>query len=102
MVVIRGMNVFPSAIEQILRESQGVGEFRITFYTEPRAMDEIKIEVELSQPLEARAIQARMRQRLGLRVRLVPIRPGVLPRQLGKARRVEDLRPHPAPAGRAP
>jgi phenylacetate-CoA ligase len=31
MVVIRGMNVFPSAIEQILRESQGVGEFRITF-----------------------------------------------------------------------
>jgi phenylacetate-CoA ligase len=93
MVVIRGMNVFPSAIEQILRESQGVGEFRITFYTDPRAMDEIKIEVELSQPLEARAIQTRMRQRLGLRVRLVPVRPGILPEQLGKARRVEDLRP---------
>lgn len=97
MVVIRGMNVFPSAIEQILRESRGVGEFRITFYTDPRAMDEIKIEVELSQPLEARAIQARMRQRLGLRVRLVPVRPGILPQQLGKARRVEDLRPRPIP-----
>jgi phenylacetate-CoA ligase len=96
MVVIRGMNVFPSAIEQILRESQGVGEFRITFYTDPRAMDEIKIEVELAQPLEARAIQARMRQRLGLRVRLVPVRPGILPAQLGKARRVEDLRPRAA------
>jgi phenylacetate-CoA ligase len=99
MVVIRGMNVFPSAIEQILRESQGVGEFRITFYTDPRAMDEIKIEVELSQPLEARAIQARMRQRLGLRVRLVPVRPGILPEQLGKARRVEDLRPRAATTG---
>jgi hypothetical protein len=37
MVVIRGMNVFPSAIEQILRESQGVGEFRITFYTDGAA-----------------------------------------------------------------
>jgi phenylacetate-CoA ligase len=98
MVVIRGMNVFPSAIEQILRESQGVGEFRITFYTDPRAMDEIKIEVELSQPLEARAIQGRMRQRLGLRVRLVPVRPGILPAQLGKARRVEDLRPRAAAA----
>jgi phenylacetate-CoA ligase len=96
MVVIRGMNVFPSAIEQILRESQGVGEFRITFYTDPRAMDEIKIEVELAQPLEARTIQARMRQRLGLRVRLVPVRPGILPEQLGKARRVEDLRPRAA------
>jgi phenylacetate-CoA ligase len=100
MVVIRGMNVFPSAIEQILRESQGVGEFRITFYTDPRAMDEIKIEVELSQPLEAREIQARMRQRLGLRVRLVPVRPGILPEQLGKARRVEDLRPRAAVAER--
>jgi len=101
MVVIRGMNVFPSAIEQILRESQGVGEFRITFYTDPRAMDEIKIEVELAQPLEARAIQARMRQRLGLRVRLVPVRPGILPQQLGKARRVEDLRPRPIATGLA-
>jgi phenylacetate-CoA ligase len=96
MVVIRGMNVFPSAIEQILRESPGVGEFRITFYTDPRAMDEIKLEVELAQPLEARAIQARLRQGLGLRVRIVPVKPGILPQQLGKARRVEDLRPQPA------
>jgi hypothetical protein len=42
-----------------------------------------------------------MRQRLGLRVRLVPVQPGILPRQLGKARRVEDLRPRsltPEPA----
>ena len=96
MVVIRGMNVFPSAIEQILRESPGVGEFRITFFTDPRAMDEIKLEVELAQPLEARPIQARLRQRLGLRVRIVPVKPGILPPQLGKARRVEDLRPRPA------
>jgi phenylacetate-CoA ligase len=96
MVVIRGMNVFPSAIEQILRESPGVGEFRITFYADPRAMDEIKVEVELAQPVEARAIQARLRQRLGLRVRIVPVKPGILPAQLGKARRVEDLRPRPA------
>jgi phenylacetate-CoA ligase len=92
MVVIRGMNVFPSAIEQALRESSGVGEFRITFYSDPHAMDEIKVEAELAQPAEARAIQARMRQRLGLRVRIVPIKSGVLPPQTGKARRVEDLR----------
>jgi phenylacetate-CoA ligase len=96
MVVIRGMNVFPSAIEQILRESPGVGEFRITFYSDPRAMDEIKLEVELAVPLEARAIQARLRQRLGLRVRIVPVKPGILPEQLGKAQRVEDLRPRPS------
>ncbi len=93
MVVIRGMNVFPSAIEQTLREFAGVGEFRITFYSEPTAMDEVKLEVELARPLEARAIQAQLRQTLGLRVRIVPLKPGILPTQIGKARRVADLRP---------
>src|SRR5205807_4164835 len=93
MVVIRGMNVFPAAIEQIVRESSEIGEFRITFYTDPAAMDEVKVEVELAQPGQARAIQARLRQRLGLRVRIVPLKPGILPVQTGKARRVVDTRP---------
>jgi phenylacetate-CoA ligase len=101
MVVIRGMNVFPSAVEQILREFDGVGEFRITFYTEPSAMDEIKVEVELARATEARAIQARLRAGLGLRVRIVPLKPGILPTQVGKARRVADLRPTRSPALRA-
>jgi phenylacetate-CoA ligase len=98
MVVIRGMNVFPSAIEQILREFEGVGEFRITFYSDPAAMDEVKLEVELARPIEARAIQAQLRQTLGLRVRIVPLKPGILPPQVGKARRVADLRPNPPEA----
>jgi phenylacetate-coenzyme A ligase PaaK-like adenylate-forming protein len=84
--------VFPSAIEQVLRESGGVGEFRITFYTEPSAMDEVKVEVELARPADARLIQDRLRQRLGLRVRIVPLKPGILPVQAGKARRVFDRR----------
>jgi phenylacetate-CoA ligase len=92
MVVIRGMNVFPSAIEQVLREFDELGEFRITFYTEPSAMDEVKVEVELAQPSQGRAIQARLRARLGLRVRIVPLKPGILPSHAGKARRVLDIR----------
>jgi phenylacetate-CoA ligase len=95
MVVIRGMNVFPSAIEQTLRQSSGVGEFRISFYSDVRAMDEVKVEVELADPSEARRMQARMRQHLGLRVRIVPVKPGILPPHDGKARRVEDLRGAP-------
>lgn len=93
MVVIRGMNVFPSAIEQSLRHVEGgAGEFRLTFYTEPGAMDEVKLEVELLEPVSARRIQERMRRQLGLRVRVVPLRPGVLPRDGAKARRVVDER----------
>ena len=79
MVVIRGMNVFPSAIEQVLREFDELGEFRITFYTESTAMDEVKLEVELAAPGQTRAIQARLRTRLGLRVRIVPLQPGSCP-----------------------
>jgi phenylacetate-CoA ligase len=92
MVVIRGMNVFPSAIEQVLREFDELGEFRITFYNEPAAMDEVKVEVELATPDQSRAIQARLRTRLGLRVRIVPLQPGILRSSSGKARRVVDIR----------
>jgi phenylacetate-CoA ligase len=92
MVVIRGMNVYPSAIEQAVRDASDSGEFRLTFYTEPGGMDEVKLEVELGRGSTARMLQDQMRQQLGLRVRVVPVGPGVLPRTEGKARRVTDLR----------
>jgi phenylacetate-CoA ligase len=92
MVVIRGMNVYPSAIEQAVRNASDSGEFRLTFYTEPGGMDEVKLEVELGRGATARTLQDVMRQQLGLRVRVVPVGLGVLPRTEGKARRVTDLR----------
>ena len=55
-------------------------------------MGEVKVEVELTQPNQGRAIQARLRTRLGLRVRIVPLQPGTLPTDSGKARRVVDMR----------
>jgi phenylacetate-CoA ligase len=92
MVVIRGMNVYPSAIEEAVRHARGSGEFRITFYSEPTGMDEIKLEVELEDGKAARELHDTMRKQLGLRVRVVPVAPGVLPRHDGKARRVVDER----------
>jgi phenylacetate-CoA ligase len=92
MVVIRGMNVYPSSIEEAVRSVSSAGEFRITFYSERSGMDEIKLEVELPGGAEARRLQELMRQQLGLRVRVVPVAPGVLPRQEGKSRRVVDER----------
>ncbi len=92
MAIIRGMNVYPSAVEEAVRGVSGSGEYRITFYTEPSGMDEIKLEVELEEGGGARRLQETMRQQLGLRVRVVPVTPGVLPRPNGKARRVVDAR----------
>jgi phenylacetate-CoA ligase len=93
MAIIRGMNVYPSAVEEAVRRVSGSGEFRITFYTEPSGMDEIKLEVELQEGSAARRLQETMRQQLGLRVRVVPVAPGMLPRPNGKSRRVVDSRP---------
>ena len=92
MVVIRGMNVFPSAVEEAVRSVTGSGEFRITFYTETGGMDEIKLEVELADGSRARRLQEVMRHQLGLRIRIVPVAAGVLPRSENKSRRVVDLR----------
>lgn len=92
MVVVRGMNVYPSAIEEAVRQVSTSSEFRITFYTERSGMDEVKLEVELTEGTDARRLQETMRQQLGLRVRVVPIAPGILPRETGKARRVVDER----------
>ncbi len=92
MVVIRGMNVYPSAIEEAVRRVHGAGEFRITFSTAPSGLDEIKLEVELPEGGGARSLQETMRQQLGLRVRVVPVAAGMLPRTDGKSRRVVDQR----------
>jgi phenylacetate-CoA ligase len=92
MVVIRGMNVYPSAVEEAVRSVTGSGEFRITFYTEAGGMGEVKLEVELENGTSARRLQDVMRHQLGLRIRIVPVAPGVLPRSENKSRRVVDLR----------
>jgi len=45
MVIVRGVNVYPSAIEQIVREIGGIAEFRVTVKT-VNAMTEIGLEIE--------------------------------------------------------
>lgn len=90
MMIVRGVNVFPSAIEQILRSFPEVVEYRITV-RRLAEMDELEIEVEdrLAQP---QRIVDELQVRLGLRVavRCVPI--GSLPRFEGKGKRFVDLR----------
>ncbi|HUB77043.1 MAG TPA: hypothetical protein VL977_08295 [Solirubrobacteraceae bacterium] len=92
MVVIRGMNVFPSAIEQTLREAGALGEYRIRFYTEAPERDEVRVLVETTDPSLVHAIEESIFRRLALRVRVVPVMPGTLTAQRLKARRIEDVR----------
>jgi len=90
MLVIRGVNVFPQAIDEIVRSFPEVVEHRLTATTS-ESLDELSLEVEdrLGEPAR---VACELRNRLGLRidVRTVPI--GSLPRFEGKGRRFVDRR----------
>jgi phenylacetate-CoA ligase len=90
MMVIRGMNIFPSSIEQILRSFPEVVEFRLTARKRGE-MDELVIEVE-DHLLEPGRVAEELHLRLGLKidVRLAPAMS--LPRFEGKGKRFVDLR----------
>ncbi len=89
MLLIRGNNVFPSAIEEIIR-SFPVVEFRATARQAP-AMTELKIEIESSPGSDGDAISKKLseviRDRFNFRPVVVAVAAGTLPRYEMKARR---------------
>ncbi len=91
MLVIRGVNVFPSAIESILRELQYHGEFRIVTEREAE-MDQLRIEIESPSERQLEEIRRTLRTRIGLRMDVRSMIAGTLPRFEAKSRRVEDRR----------
>jgi phenylacetate-CoA ligase len=89
MVVVRGVNLYPSAVEEVVR-SCGVAEFRVETYTE-RELKEMSVEVEPAGPVDTAALCHRVTHALqsafGLRVSVSWAAPGTLPRFEAKARR---------------
>ena len=90
MMVIRGVNVFPSAIEQILCTFPEVDEYRMTAYKNG-AMDAMRIEVEDSAKDPTR-IAKELNLRLGLNVDVALVDAGSLPRFEAKGKRFVDER----------
>jgi phenylacetate-CoA ligase len=90
MVVLRGVNLYPSAVEQVVRSSGGVAEFRVEVYTE-RALTEMSIQIEPTAEEDAAALSHRVAAALhyafGLRVAVSAVPPGTLPRFEAKAKR---------------
>jgi phenylacetate-CoA ligase len=91
MLVIRGNNVFPSAIEAIIREFAAVAEFRIVV-ERPHPMLELLVEIEPAAGHDTDSlgdrIAERIQDRLHWRPRVGVVPPGSLPRFELKARRV--------------
>ena len=90
MVVIRGVNIYPSSIEAVVREINDIKEFRIIYYTELE-MHQIKVQIEGPEQAVS-TLTALLRERIGLRINVERVEDHSLPRFEMKAKRVVDQR----------
>jgi phenylacetate-CoA ligase len=90
MLVVRGVNIFPGAIDDIVRGFPEVVEYQATVRGGD-GLDALAVAVEdrLADPAR---IAREFQLRLGLRVDVRAVPPGSLPRFEGKARRIVDER----------
>jgi len=102
MLVIRGVNVFPSEIEAVLLEESALGAQYAIVVDRRQALPELEVRCELVAEGDAALVRERVRdrleERLRLRVGVVVGEPGSIPRQeTGKARRVFERTGEEAP-----
>jgi len=90
MVVIRGVNVYPGAVENLLRRHDAVDEFRVTI-SRQRELSTILIEIECREGADregtVRAVQKTFESSLGLRPEVKAVERDSLPRFELKAQR---------------
>jgi phenylacetate-CoA ligase len=90
MLIVRGVNIYPSSIEAVLRRFPAVSEFRV-IVTRAGQLDEIEVEVECPEELLSQ-VEQELREAFQLRVPIRSVSPGSLPRFELKARRLVDRR----------
>jgi phenylacetate-CoA ligase len=97
MLIIRGVNLYPSQIEHVLLGQDGVAPHYQLVVERPGTLDEVTVRCEPSSAaadhaLLAARVQQAIRERIGISVTVVVSDPGELPRSEGKAVRVVDKR----------
>jgi phenylacetate-CoA ligase len=99
MVVVRGVNIYPSAVEQIVRQFAEVAEYQ-AHITRRGALTEMHLAIEpVADLIDGAALPARVEKvlqaALNLRIPVTLSPPGSLPRAEFKARRWIKDEPHP-------
>lgn len=95
MIILRGVNVFPTQIEEQLMAVEGLApHFQIELRREGR-MDEMLVHVEASGDAQKASLdlKARIKDRVGVTVTVMPHGTGGVERSQGKAVRIIDKRP---------
>ena len=103
MLIVRGINVFPSQIEGVLMDISEVGDqFQVVIDRKRHKLDEMHIKVELTdraftgelKDLENLrcSVEDRLKTVLNLRTVVELVERGTIPRTAGKAQRIVDMR----------
>ena len=100
MLIIRGVNVFPSQIEAVLAEEKEFAPHYILVVSRPDRLDELEVIVETRTGLgfdAAKVLADRathlIKARVGVTATVCAVAPGTIERSQGKAKRVIDKRP---------
>jgi phenylacetate-CoA ligase len=99
MIILRGVNVFPTQIEEIVLVTEGVSPHFQLLLTRKDRMDQLTVLVE-AEPAAPRGrresaaavIAARVKDGVGINVAVDVVDPDTLERSVGKMRRVIDRR----------
>ncbi|MGH3498669.1 MAG: phenylacetate--CoA ligase PaaK [Nocardioidaceae bacterium] len=99
MMIVRGVNVFPTQIEEHILGIEGLAPHYLCVLTRPGRMDELTVRVEALEGVEpdrrddlGRRLSSRVKDTVGVTVDVEVVAPYALERSLGKAKRIEDRR----------
>ncbi|MET0869092.1 MAG: AMP-binding protein, partial [Pseudorhodoplanes sp.] len=101
MMIIRGVNVFPTQIEELLLRCQGLSPHYLIELSREDRLDIATLLVEArpethgaaARDAEAATLAAHIRNNVGIGMKVMVQDPGAIERSAGKARRVVDKRP---------
>ncbi len=95
MVVVRGVNLYPSALDAVVRSFDGIGEYQVTI-DQTQSMTQASIAIENCGERSDEALKAefenRLRESFGLRIRALVAEPNELPQFEMKAKRWNVLK----------
>jgi phenylacetate-CoA ligase len=100
MMIVRGVNVFPTQIEEQILRVAGLAPHYLCVLTRPGRLDELTVRVEVQADETAmqererlgRALAERIKQAVGVSVAVEVVGAYALARSLGKAKRIDDQR----------
>ena len=100
LMIVRGVNVFPTQIEELVLQTDGLTPHFQCILTRPSRLDELTVNVECVPGLPderrdaiAHDLAHRIKARIGTSARVVVLTEGGIERSVGKARRIIDQRP---------